>query len=201
MQYGLDWIGFFVFISKILFKRSNATERPHWLRLQWMDIWMWSIDCWIAKKLMLICWPRWVEKINFVAIPSPKLSPIFFFGCYVVLIKTFGDDKKKCSVNTLYTHWGRLHGVDIWMWWIDCWTAKTLMLICRIKWVEIVAFVNITSPKFSPLFFFFGCWFWLKTLVMIKKNAAVWIHCTDAGFKNGTFGCGQSTIGLQRHWC
>ena len=44
----------------------------------------------------------------------------------------------------------------------------------------------------------FGCGFSWEFLLMIKKNNVGWRDRTDMGFISWTFGCGQSTVGLQR---
>ena len=43
-----------------------------------MDIWMWSIDCWTAKKLMLMCRPTFVEMVDFAKSRLPQILAILF---------------------------------------------------------------------------------------------------------------------------
>ena len=66
----------------------------------------------------------------------------------------------------------------------------------KVKW-ECFDFRHIPSPKLSSLFYFVCVFFLVKILVMIKNVA--WKDRTDLRFTGRTFGCGQSTIGLQRN--
>ena len=85
--------------------------------------------------------------------------------------------------------------ISTWIKSIDCWTAKKEIdaNFCGIRAVELlISHIHLHVLSLSV----FGCviilFFWLKILLMIKKNVglqntAVWI-----------LGCGQSTVGLQK---
>ena len=111
-------------VTKNVFNRKDI---PRWWRVHGLDVWMWSLDCWTANKLMLICRIRSkvVEKkcIDGITIPIFLLILIFFLDFMLFfLFKIFClivVQKKKCFNSMDGPHGCKLQTVDIWMWSID----------------------------------------------------------------------------------
>ena len=80
-------------------KKNIRMDGPQWLWLQWMDIWMWSINCWTSNKLMLICRIKMLVECWFLHIACPCLFPISF-GC-VFFNENFVDGINKTQCRCL----------------------------------------------------------------------------------------------------
>ena len=80
-----SWFSFF-FHKNCIDGKKCRKERPHFFGLYRIDIWMWSIRCWTAKKLMLIF--RMIRSVELLILlhPISKFSFYFFQMCFLIKI-------------------------------------------------------------------------------------------------------------------
>ena len=93
--------------------------------------------------LVGICWFGHIPSLN-------SLLYIFFLECVFQMVKLL---LMLNNVGWIYRTASGFTLVDIWMWSIDCWTAKKLMLICGIESVEIVDLITSHLQILFPIFF------------------------------------------------